>query len=66
MLPDEHGAKVFWMEPDLLHGVPDAERGAAAHRLVQRRYREQNSLVRLEPIFDSEKEIKGYMVYTKP
>jgi len=64
MLPDEHGAKVFWMEANLLNGVPDAERGAAAQRLVQGRYREQLSLVRLEPIFDSEQEIKGYMVYT--
>ncbi len=66
MLPDEHGAKVFWMEADLLNQVPDAEREVAAQRLVRRRYREQLSLVRLEPIFDSEKEIKGYMVYTKP
>lgn len=65
-LPAEHGAGVFWVEPDLLLSVPEAERGAKVEQMLKARFGKRESVVRLEPITGSEREIKGYMAYTKP
>ena len=66
MLPSEHGANVFWIEPELLDApTVDGRLGQAATLLRTRMGRTQN-LIRLEPIFDAEKDVKGYMAYTKP
>jgi hypothetical protein len=66
MLPSEHGAHVFWIEPELLDAPTlDGRLGQAASLLRMRTGRTQN-LIRLEPIFDAEKDVKGYMAYTKP
>ena len=64
-LPAEHGASVFWIESDLLSTLPEERRSAQASREIQSRFGRRNSLIRLEPIFDSEREIKGYLAYTK-
>jgi hypothetical protein len=67
MLPAGKGAEsVFWMEPELLAGIPEANRPAQAAALIKARIKRQPTLTRLEPIFDSEQEIKGYMAYTAP
>lgn len=66
MLPSEGGASVFWMEPELLSGSPEAARPAQAAALLKARTGKKQTVIRLEPIFDSEREIKGYMAYTKP
>ena len=65
MLPSTQGASLFWMEPDLLNGVPESQRLARASELV-RRYHNQAPLIRLEPISDPEGEVRGYVAYTKP
>ncbi len=60
-LPSEHGSQVFWMEPDLLVPLPEAARLSKASELLKNK-----PVFRLEPIFDTEQEIKGFMAYTKP
>ena len=66
MLPSEGGSAVFWIEPELLTSAAEADRGAKASVLLKARTGKKYDLVRLEPIFDAEKDIRGYMAYTKP
>jgi hypothetical protein len=66
MLPAEHSGSqgVFWIEPELLTGVPEADRPAQASILLRNKTGKKPTISRLEPIFDSEKEIKGFMAFT--
>jgi len=64
MLPAENGSNVFWLEPDLMSGLSGEERFERAKTMLHSQKR--LDLVRLEPIFDAEQEIRGYMAYTKP
>lgn len=66
MLPSGSGESVYWMEPAQLSGVPDTERVGKAGNLLKARTGKSQKIVRLEPIFDSEKDIRGYMAYTTP
>ena len=65
-LPSEQGANVFWIEPDLLAALPELERPRRAETILGSRLRTRERLIRLEPIFDAEREVKGYMAFTKP
>jgi hypothetical protein len=67
MVPTDHGAG-FWIEPELLAGVPESDRLARAGQLLKDRTPagKKHAITRLEPIFDSEQEIKGYMAFTTP
>jgi hypothetical protein len=66
MLPSEKGASVYWIEPELLSGVTESELSPKAAALLKNRTGRAHTVVRLEPIFDAEKDIKGYMAYTTP
>jgi len=66
MLPSDHGAAVFWMDPGQLSSVPQAEQQARASALLKARTGKKYNIVRLEPLIDSEQEIKGYMAFTTP
>ena len=66
MLPAQEGDGLFWIEPELLAGVPQNQLMSKAAVLVNTRFKTRKSVSRVEPIFDSEQEIKGYMAFTKP
>lgn len=66
MLPAEKGTNVYWIEPELLAGVREADRSGRAAGLLKARDRKIHNIVRLEPIFDAEKDIKGFMAFTTP
>lgn len=67
MVSSLHGASTFYIEPELLAGVAAGDLVARATELVNKsRSGKKQNLLRLEPIFDSEKEIKGYMAFTAP
>ena len=66
MLPSENGANVFWMDAEQLSNTPEADRDAQASVLLKARTGKKYNVTRLEPIIDSEKEIKGYMAFTTP
>jgi hypothetical protein len=63
MLPNDHGPNVYWVDPELMSGLSGAQRLDKAKALFHTQKRQE--IVRLEPIFDSEQEIRGYMAYTK-
>ncbi len=65
MIPSERGS-AFWIEPELLNGVPDAGRVSRASSMIQARTGKKHTITRIEPIFDSEQEIRGYMAFTTP
>ena len=68
MLPSESGTYVFWVDPELLAGVP-LHQGQGATRLAQilKDHTGQRKLriTRVEPIRDSENEVKGYMAFAR-
>jgi hypothetical protein len=67
MLPGAHGTNVFWIDSELLAGVPDSERdGRATQMLRVQTGTKSLEVTRLEPIRDSEEEIKGFLAFTKP
>ena len=67
MLPaSTPGKSVYWIEPGTLAGVAAPERMARAAEILRNRSKKHLNLVRLDPIFDSEQDVKGYMAYTTP
>jgi hypothetical protein len=65
-LPAEHGAQVFWLEPELLSAVPETQRGSSVERMLQSRFGRRHSVIRVEPIHGDEGETKGFMAFAKP
>jgi hypothetical protein len=61
-----HGNNVFWIEPELLAGVPEDQRLAKLSGILKNRTGKAHAISRLEPILDSEGEVKGYMAFAKP
>jgi len=64
--PGEEGTSSFWLEPELLSTIPEQQRAAHVADLLRRHAGKGRNIVRLEPMLDSEQEIKGYMAYTRP
>jgi len=60
-----HGMNVYWIESELLANIPEERRTAKATELLKNQTGEKQTLLRLEPVVDSEQEIKGYMVFTR-
>ena len=57
----------FWIEPQLLMGVPETERLTKATTLVNARYKTRARIGSVEPIYDdTEQEIKGYLAFPQP
>jgi hypothetical protein len=66
VLPAAHGTNVFWIDPEVLAGVPENDRLARAGEKLKQLTGGKQALLRLEPVFNSEKEITGYLVVTHP
>ena len=56
----------YWIDAELLSNVPEGQRMAKASEMLRVRAGEKRSVVRLEPMVDSESEIKGYIAFTQP
>jgi hypothetical protein len=66
LLGGGHGNNVFWIEPELLAGVPEDQRLAKLSGILKSRTGKTHVVSRLEPVVDSEGEVKGYMAFAKP
>ncbi len=66
LLPAARGANVFWIEPELVSSFPEKQRLAQLSQVLRKKTGKQLEVTRLDPIYDSENEIKGYMAFTKP
>ena len=65
-LPAEHGSNVFWIDPQLLTSVPDSSRASKVESELKRRFGKGEAVVRIEPVSGEEREIKGYLAFTRP
>lgn len=67
MIPSaEPGKTVFWIEPDQLADVPEAQRAERAGNLLRARTGKHYRVQRVEPIVDAEQDVKGFMVFALP
>jgi hypothetical protein len=67
MLPAEHSSNMYWIDPELLSGIPENQRMSKLAEILKVRTGKQQSVLRVQPIYDdSEDELKGYMAFTKP
>jgi hypothetical protein len=60
------GNEVYWVEPELLFSIPEGERAQRLSRELSRRERRRIEVTKVDPIYNSEKELKGYLALTKP
>jgi hypothetical protein len=65
-LPATNGSQVFWIEPELVLPIPENVRLQKLGEILKSRTGKNQVLTGLEPIYDSEKEIKGFMAFAKP
>ena len=56
----------FWIDPQVLNGVPENEMLTRASAAVNAKYKTHTSILSVDPIFNDEQELEGYMAYTKP
>ncbi len=66
MLPAEGGANVYWLEAQLLSGVPEEERLQKAAELLRSQAGQKARVIRIEPVVDSERELIGFTAFTAP
>ncbi len=67
MVQGEGAGAVFWLEADLLEGIPETQIRARVEELIRQRARTRRfTVTRVEPIFDAEKQIKGFMAFAQP
>lgn len=61
-----HGESVFWIEPELVASFPENQQLEGLSKVLTQRTGKTQHLTRIEPILDSEQEIKGYMAFARP
>jgi hypothetical protein len=61
-----HGESAFWIEPEMVSAIPEKERLDRLGKVLTTRTGKTQHLIRIEPILDSEQEIKGYMAFARP
>ncbi len=67
MLPAEHGSTVFWVDPQLLAGVPQEQHAARVAEILRSRIGNRKLLIsHVQAVANSENETQGYMVFAKP
>ena len=67
MLPDEHGAGMFWIDTELLSGIPENQRLSKLSDILKKSTGKYRPVLRLQAIYDeSEHELKGYIAFTNP
>jgi hypothetical protein len=62
----QDGATVSWIGPELLAGVPESQLQSKACDVLTRPNGAKPTLIKLQPVYDSDRDIIGYMAFTKP
>ncbi len=61
-----HGESVFWVDPELVTSFAQPQQLDGLSKLLTARTGKIQRLTRIEPVYDSEQEIKGYMAFARP
>jgi len=56
----------YWLEPELLNNIPENQRAERASSILQARYNKRQTVSQLQPIYNSEQELQGFIVFTRP
>jgi hypothetical protein len=66
LLPSEKGSDLYYVDPQLLAGVPDEQRvGSLTNALQQRVGNRRLRVIRVEAIRNSEGELQGFLALTR-
>jgi hypothetical protein len=57
--------EVYWVEPELLAGVPESERPGRLSSILTAHFRQPVEITKVDPVFNSEHELKGYAALSK-
>jgi hypothetical protein len=70
LLPSPKGTSVFWLEPELISALPaDAPDSALypkVNEILKAKTGREQSLIRVDRVYNSEHELTGYMAAAKP
>ena len=67
MLPSENGSLVFFVDRELLDGIPERQRVERLTQVLRTRTSNRRlAVTRVEPIVNSEEERQGYMAFARP
>ena len=64
-LPGASGSDVYWLEAELLAGIPESERVGKAGDLIRRQTGRKQQVTRVEPVLDSDQDVRGYLAFTR-
>ena len=66
LLPSENGGTFFFVDAQLLEGIPENQRVGKLTAVLRSRMSNRNLVVtRVEPILDTENELHGYMAVAR-
>ena len=65
-LPAQPGELAFWIDTALISSIPEEKRLTEIGKILTARTRKPQVMTRIEPIYDAEQELKGYMAFSKP
>ena len=67
VLPSEHGSNVFVVDTEMLSGIPEDQRPRKVGEILRKLPGGKRvEITRVEPIYDSEGEIKAFMAFARP
>ena len=64
-IPSEKGGSVFFVNTELLSGVPEDQRAARLTKVL-RASNPRIQVTRVEPVLDSEGGLQGFMAFARP
>ena len=65
LISAESGRASYWIEPELVTGNSAAEQQKTVENLIHSQIGGKSlTVAKVEPIYDQEKEIRGYIAYT--
>ena len=60
------GSQIFWIEAALLKPENESNRLAEVSAVLKSRTGKMQTVTAVEPVYDSERELKGYMAFARP
>jgi hypothetical protein len=65
-MPSDPGGNIYWLETSLLEETAEAARPQRAAELLKGRTGKPVNVIRVEPFYDAEQEVRGFMAIVKP
>jgi hypothetical protein len=66
MLMHDRGGAAYLVEPELILPIPESTRATELSKMISARTGRKQTVSRIDPIFNSEQDVRLYVVYTRP